>query len=96
MRVAHLLRKYDVMEWGGTETAMQGLAAGLAAQGVESIVYAPKPARSPIAPDPLAAIGCHVRRFRAWVPVWGISAERKRQLVAVGGNVISFDLFGAL
>ncbi len=96
MRVAHLLRKYDLTEWGGTETATQGLAAGLAAQGVESIVFAPTPAQQSVAPDPLVAVGCQIRRFRARVPVWGISAERKRQLVAVGGNVISFDLFGGL
>src|SRR5882724_9913191 len=96
MRVAHLLRKYDLTEWGGTETATQMLAAGLAAQGVESVVFAPQPGHASAAPDPLAAAGCSVRRFHARVPVWGISLERRRQLVAVGGNVISFDLFGAL
>lgn len=96
MRVAHLLRKYDPTEWGGTETAIQRLTAGLAGQGVDSVVYAPRLASQSIAADPLEAAGCAVRRFRAWVPVWGIPTERKRQLVALGGNVISFDLFGSL
>jgi hypothetical protein len=136
MRVAHLLRKYDPTEWGGTETAIARLTAGLAAQGVDSVVYAPRLPRTmtaaegasqlsdmggtPMPPvtaakrgtgvppvdsqqtgrrpaaDPLVAAGCVVRRFRAFVPVWGIAAERKRQLVAVGGNLLSFDLPGAL
>src|SRR5882724_2235722 len=93
MRVAHLLRKYDLTEWGGTETAIQGLTTGLAERGVDSIVYAPKSAHPSTNPDPLSAAGIALRRFHAWVPVWGIPAERKRQLVAVGGNLISFDLF---
>ena len=136
MRVAHLLRKYDPTEWGGTETAIARLTAGLAEQGVDSVVYAPRLPPGQIAPedasrisdmggtpmslgtagkrgtgvplvgsqkterrlaaDPLAAAGCIVRRFRAVVPVWGIPAERKRQLVAVGGNLVSFDLIGSL
>ena len=130
MRVAHLLRKYDPTEWGGTETAIARLTAGLAGHGVDSVVYAPRLPRGataggdvsrfsdlggtpmprgtgvpPVgsqqtesrpAADPLAAVGCVVRRFRAFVSVWGIAAERKRQLVAVGGNLLSFDLPGSL
>lgn len=96
MRVAHILRKYDPAEWGGTETAIERLASGLAAQGVESVVFAPRLAQASTADDPLAAAGCSVRRFRAFVSVWGISSERRRQMVAVGGNVMSFDLIRLL
>jgi len=96
MRVAHLLRKYDPTEWGGTETAIHRLTAGLAGHGVESIVYAPRISSAGAADDPLAASGRSVRRFRACMPVWGISSERRRQLVALGGNAISFDLPGVL
>lgn len=96
MRIAHLLRKYNPTEWGGTETALERLAAGFIGRDVESIVYAPRLAAADAAADPLAAAGCTVRRFRAFVPVWGISAERKRQMVAVGGNVMSFELIRAL
>jgi len=96
MRVAHILRKYDPVEWGGTETAIERLAAGFAGQGVASIVYAPRLLPPITAADPLEAAGCVVRRFRAFVPVWGIPAERKRQMVAVGGNVMSFGLIGSL
>lgn len=99
MRVAHLLRKFDPSEWGGTETAIERLASGLAAEGVDSVIYAPQlPTRrgESSAAEAAAPAASNVRRFHARVPVWGISAERKRQLVALGGNVISFDLFGAL
>ena len=96
MRVAHLLRKYDPAEWGGTETAIARLTAGFAGRGVESVVFAPRLPPAVTAADPLAAAGCVVRRFRAFVAVWGISAERKRQMVAVGGNLMSFDLFRSL
>jgi len=96
MRVAHLLRKYDPSEWGGTESVMLQLTAEMAKLGVESIVYAPRVSPGPAQSDPLAAAGCTVRRFRAFVPIWGISPERKRQMVAVGGNMVSFGLAGSL
>lgn len=96
MRVAHILRKYDPAQWGGTETAIERLTAGFVGQGVESIVYAPRlPAKVAVA-DPLVAAGCAVRRFRAFVSLWGISAARRREMVAVGGNVLSFDLIRVL
>ena len=34
MRTVHLLRKYEPAQWGGTETAMQRLFAGLREHGV--------------------------------------------------------------
>ncbi len=95
MRVAHLLRKYNPAEWGGTETVIHQLFGGLRQQSVESIVYCPTIASSP-GRDPLADAGCVVKRFRACVPVWGISAEQRRQMVSVGGNLMSFDLIKSL
>lgn len=91
MRVAHVLRKYVPAEWGGTETALLGLAQGLAAHDAESVVFHPQAATvSPI--DPLAAAGCRMRQYHACLPVWGLSPAARRQLLAVGGNVLSFDL----
>jgi glycosyltransferase involved in cell wall biosynthesis len=96
MRIAHLLRKYDPTEWGGTESAILQLTSDMATHGVESVVFAPRlPPGTPPA-DPFAAAGCTVRRFRACVPIWGIPPERKRQMIAVGGNMISFGLAGSL
>ena len=96
MRVAHVLRKYDPSEWGGTESAVLQLTTDLGRLAVGSVVYAPRlPARKSGA-DPFAAAGCDVRRFSAHVPVMGLSAERRRQMVAVGGNLVSFSLPASL
>ena len=98
MRVVHLLRKYNPAEWGGTETAVQRLFDGLRQHCVTSVAYCPRVEDGPAAAvaDPLAEAGFDVKRFRACVPVWGISSERKRQLVSVGGNLMSFDLMPRL
>lgn len=95
MRVIHLLRKYDPAQWGGTETAIQRLFEGLREHDVESVVYCPTLDRDP-EHDPLRDSGCRVKRFRAFVPILGISQQRKRQLISVGGNLMSFDLFSSL
>ncbi len=91
MHIAHLLRKYNPAEWGGTETVMRQLCTGLRHDGVDSTLYCPSIPPSAV-PDPLAEAGCRIRRFDAMVPVWGISAEQRRQMVAVGGNLLSFQL----
>lgn len=96
MRVGHILRKYVPAEWGGTETALQGLSTGLAAHGVQSTVYCPSPAGPPTARDPLVEAGCDIRRFNACVPVWGLSPAARQQMLAVGGNILSFELPGML
>lgn len=95
MRVAHILRKYDPAEWGGTESAVLRLLVGLRRNGVASTVYAPRLARG-VREDPFADAGFCVRRFEARVPVWGLSCEARRQMVAVGGNLVSFELMREL
>ncbi len=37
-----------------------------------------------------------VKRFKTCVPTWGISQQEKREFIAVGGNLMSFDLLPAL
>jgi hypothetical protein len=95
MRVAHLLRKLDPVEWSGTEMAIHRLFQGLRGNGVDPVVYCPK-LDHPNGADPLAASGFEVQRFRAFVPVLGLSRQRRRQLVSVGGNLMSFDLIPSL
>jgi alpha-maltose-1-phosphate synthase len=95
MQVVHLLRKYNPAEWGGTESAVKLLCHGLRRHRVDSVVYSPRTTGLGTN-DPLAESGCRVRRFRACVPVWGLSPEHRRQMVAVGGNLMSFDLPVAL
>jgi glycosyltransferase involved in cell wall biosynthesis len=96
MRVAHLLRKYNPAEWGGTESAILQLATDLEKRGVESVIYAPKLTPENRSAESFEVADRAVRRFRARVSVWGISPARKAQLVSVGGNLISFDLAASL
>jgi glycosyltransferase involved in cell wall biosynthesis len=95
MRSIHLLRKYNPAQWGGTETAVQRLFDGLREQGVASVVYCPRLPEEP-SDDPLRASGHEVQRYSAFVPVLGISKQLKRQMISVGGNLMSFDLIGSL
>lgn len=95
MRVVHLLRKYNPTEWGGTETAIHRLVEGLQHHQVTSVVYAPKIDDSIRARDPLAAC-CELKRFKAFVPIWRMPEHEKRQLISVGGNLMSFELIGSL
>jgi alpha-maltose-1-phosphate synthase len=95
MRIAHILRKYHPAEWGGTETAVKRLLDGLRARGAEVVVYCPK-RKEPVAHDPLAEAGHRVERFHAFVPVWGLTPEQETQLIAVGGNLMSFELLWKL
>ncbi|HEY3854014.1 MAG TPA: glycosyltransferase family 4 protein [Verrucomicrobiae bacterium] len=86
LRTVHVLRKFDRAEWGGTETAVERLVEGLRENDVEAIFYAPRLA------DPRPEESAEIRRFRAFVPVVGLSRQRRRQMVAMGGNLMSFDL----
>src|SRR4029077_5088915 len=95
MRAVHLLRKYNPDQWGGTETAIQRLFDGLRQHGVTPIVYCPSLEQA-TRNDPLQESGYQIARYRALVPVWGISSQRKRQLLSLGGNLMSFDLLPAL
>ena len=92
--VAHLLRKCDPSEWGGTETASERLCQGLHEQGITSVVYCPQ-LEQKLGQEPWEEIAS-VRRFRAVIPVWGLSAEDRRQMTRVGGNLMSFQLIAQL
>jgi glycosyltransferase involved in cell wall biosynthesis len=91
MRAVHVLRKYNPAEWGGTETAVLQLTSGLREHGVESTIFCPE-LLEPAKTDPLAAVGNQIKRYRAFVPVAGISEEQRAQLISVGGNLMSVDL----
>jgi alpha-maltose-1-phosphate synthase len=91
MKIAHLLRKYNPDEWGGTETAVQRLLDGLGHFQTHCLVYAPRLAAEPLS-DPLRAAGHQVVRYSAFLPVARLSPEKRGQLVGIGGNLMSFDL----
>ncbi len=90
MRAIHVLRKFDRAEWGGTETAVERLMEGLRENGVETVVYCPQLSHAP------KQEAAEIRRFRAFVPILGLQPQRRRQLVSVGGNLMSFDLASSL
>ncbi len=95
MQVAHLLRKYNPAEWGGTETAVKRLFDGLQHHRINSIAFCPR-INPPAQRDPFTDSGFPVKRFDAFMPVWGISAEQKEALIAMGGNLMSFDAIWSL
>jgi starch synthase len=95
MRVVHLLRKYDPAEWGGTETAVCRLFQGFQEHDVSPVLYCPR-VNGTHANGEHKTNGHDVKRFKACVPVWGISAQERKQFVAVGGNLMSFDLMPSL
>lgn len=107
MRIAHILRKYNPEEWGGTETALERLFSEFRRQDVASLVFCPqledqfvirndREIGVAIRRDPFTEAGCTVKRFKACVPIWGISSHQRRQYIAVGGNLMSFDLIADL
>jgi glycosyltransferase involved in cell wall biosynthesis len=67
----------------------------LRAHDVESVVYSPR-LPDPTSQDPLAADGHCVKRYRAFLPILGISSQQRRQIVSVGGNLMSLDLLPRL
>ncbi|MCA9582012.1 MAG: glycosyltransferase family 4 protein [Myxococcales bacterium] len=91
MKVAHVLRKYDPDEWGGTESAVLQLLTGLRTCGVTSEVWAPHLSHQPKG-DPFGEAGFAVQRFSAFLPTIGISKEERTRRMAVGGNIMSIDL----
>lgn len=95
MLVSHILRKYDPAQWGGTETAVQRLIQGLRKNGVLSSVHAPQTSQA-FEDDPLAREAAALKRYRAFVPVLGISPAQREALVSWGGNLFSWDLFAHL
>lgn len=93
MRIAHLLRKYDPAEWGGTETYLKHLLDSLGYFQVHSVVFCPS-LKSSVneQEDPLALSTGEIKRFKAFLPIVGITEEQNKELISVGGNLLSFSL----
>ena len=86
-RVAHVLRKYDPAEWGGTETHVAAVTARLPDRGWLPEVHAP---RGPASLDRALSPHVRLRRFRSFLPVLG-RAERRSALISNAGNIVSLD-----
>src|SRR4051812_26679721 len=87
MRVAHVLRKYDPAQWGGTETHIAAVTRRLAGHGWMAEVHAPS---GPLTPDRALPPDVPLRRYRAFCPFVG-PADRLRGLYENGGNIASLE-----
>ncbi len=92
VEVAHVLKKYDIDEWGGIETHVAAITAHLGSQGCRSRVYAPT---GPVARGDALAADVELVRYRAFCPFIGPAAQR-RAVIANGGNLASFELLWKL
>ena len=91
LHVAHILRKFNASEWGGTETHVAEVTARLGVHGYRATVYAP---RGPAGRGRLAQ-DVAIQRYRAFTPFVG-DADTRRGLVANGGNIASLELLWQL
>jgi len=86
-RVVHVLRKYDPLEWGGTETHVAEVTRRLLDLGWEVEVHAP---RGPKTPDGALHPAVPLRRYGSFLPMLG-SGQRRRGLIKNAGNIVTLD-----
>lgn len=86
-RVAHVLRKFDPSEWGGTETHVAEVTKRMLPLGFQGEVFAPEGPDGSQGLDPRVP----VHRYSAFCPFLG-PPERRKALVASSGNIVSLSL----
>lgn len=92
-KVAHVMRRFSLQKWGGTESVVFNLAREYTRSGVESPVYCT---------EMFSKQGCEqveqvpVHRFPYVFPWLGLSEEAKAKLRLKGGSPVSFSLLRAL
>jgi glycosyltransferase involved in cell wall biosynthesis len=89
-RVAHIVRKWNVLEWGGTETYVASVTRALASEGWSSEVHAPSCAPAAAGLDAGLDPAVALERFTAHAPYLA-SPSRRAALVSVGGNLVTLD-----
>jgi glycosyltransferase involved in cell wall biosynthesis len=89
MRVVHVPRRFTAAVWGGTETYLRELGAGLAEAGLEQAIYTSS-ALEQATGDRCGSLP--VRRFPHHYPEWFLSAERRARYDNKGGNLLSPQL----
>ena len=86
-KVVHIVRKFEPAEWGGTETHLIAMLREMRELGWESEVHAPREAGTDGAA--IREAGAVFKTFRAHYPYLGMTPERRKGLVAAGGNLVS-------
>lgn len=89
-RVAHVLRKLDPAEWGGTETHVYEITRRLPDHDYRAEVHAPALGGRETTDEGILAPDVPLSRYRAFLPFVGLP-HRRRALVANGGNIASVD-----
>jgi glycosyltransferase involved in cell wall biosynthesis len=87
--VVHVVRKWNLQEWGGTETHVAAVTAALEGRGWISEVHAPSLATGDEAGSGLAPT-VTLRRFAAHNP-YVAGPTRRAALRATGGNLFTLD-----
>ena len=95
LRVAHVVRRFTSVEWGGTETVVRNLVAGERAKGVDARVFATSALADPEGMD-REAFGFPVSYFPYRYPYWPMPRADRRALDKKGGNPWSPELFRAV
>ncbi|GAB4235947.1 MAG: glycosyltransferase family 4 protein [Chlamydiales bacterium] len=95
MRVAHVLRKYALDQWGGTETYLLEMCSELRKDSVDSVIYFPE-RKKHTTKDPFREKGFELHPFHAFLPIAGLSQREKQEQIDLGGNIFSFDLLWKL
>jgi glycosyltransferase involved in cell wall biosynthesis len=92
-KVAHVMRRFSLQKWGGTESVVFNLARDYVRAGIESPVFCTEMLSKP---------GCEwvekvpVHRFPYVFPWLFLGEEAKAKLRLKGGSPFSFSLFRAL
>ncbi len=92
-KIAHVMRRFTLQKWGGTESVVFNLAREYAATGLESPIFCTdmfsKPGAETVETVP-------VRRFPYVLPWLFLSEEAKAKLRLKGGSPLSLPLMRAL
>jgi glycosyltransferase involved in cell wall biosynthesis len=92
-KVAHVMRRFSLEKWGGTESVVFNVSRELIKRGIESPIYCTdmfsKPGEERVEAVP-------ARRFRYVFPWFGLSEAAKAKLRLKGGSPLAPGLFFAL
>ncbi|MHA3772138.1 glycosyltransferase family 4 protein [Verrucomicrobiota bacterium sgz303538] len=91
MRVAHVLGKYEPAEWSGGDTALLHSLNAFKECDILSVVVHPHESNANDT-GVFAKAGHPVQCFHACLPIWGLPPEMRRDLIALDGDMMSFDL----
>jgi len=91
LKIAHIVRRYSAVEWGGTETVVKHTVDEQVRRGHEPVVFATN-ALQPSGAEPLP----HARTFGYVYPYWPMPPKDRLALDKKGGSPYAPALFRAV